>query len=239
MNLKLTTLLCLTAIISFSACKKDDPAVEPEPEITSEKLSDYITKYSNGVIEVNNYPIDMTRSNGRKLDYFSFDDNAFVTTDKAASLDWDIVFTGANSFIYTNDGTADEESAYYGNGSTVRTCGIIKNFDEVNTVVPAELNFTDGFSVAIIPYSLIATPFAELRAYWGETVFTEAGNLSHIKPDPNRCFIIKLHDGRYVKFQYINMYKNPAAENSATSEKGFLSFRYFVAATGSTDVKTK
>ncbi len=237
MNLKLTTLIWLMAVISFSACKKDEATSDPVPE--SEKLTEYVTRYKNGVIEVNNYPIDMTRSNGKKRDYFSFDDHAFLPLDKAAGLEWDILFSGANTFIYTNDGTFDEESAYYGNTSAVRVCGIKKNFDEVNTVVPAELNFTSGTSFAIIPYSPIATPFAELKQYWSELIFTEAGNVSHLKPDPNRCFIIRLNDGRYVKFQYINIYKNPAAENSATSEKGFLSFRYFIAKAGSTDVKTK
>ena len=235
MNLKRTTLICLIAAAAFGACKKDDP-ITPEVEVAPVKLSEYITQYSNGVIEVRNYPIDMTRNNSVKDDYFNFDSHLFISKDKALTKEWDIAFRSINSQVWANEGTR-LNTPWTGNGSQVRLCGIMKNFDEVSTVVPSELNFTDGFSSTISVYPQQETPYEQLRSYWSKGVYTELGALDYIVPDPNRCFIIRLNDGRYVKFQYINLYDTEPLKNSSTSKKGFLSFRYFIGK--GENVKTK
>jgi hypothetical protein len=239
MKLKITTLLLITAAMTFSACKKDKTEPEPEnlgPEFV--QLSEHIKKYRNGVVEVSKYPIDMTRKNSLKNDYFSFDENKFLTEDKANSKDWHIVIRGFNSLIVTNNSTV-LNAPWTGNGSDVRTSGLLRNFDEVNNVEAAALDFAGPYSTAIGAYSYHDLPYEQVPAFWAKEQYDELGDFTFLKPDPNRTFIIKLNDGRYVKFQYINIYKDDVDKLSPTSEKGFLSFRYFVAKAGSTDVKTK
>ncbi|WP_316789156.1 HmuY family protein [Pedobacter frigoris] len=239
MNLKATTLLLLLTIGSFTACKKDK-AAEPEPDLGPEfvQLSDHIKKYRNGVVEVSKYPIDMTRKNSLKLDYYSFDENKFLTADKATSKEWHIVFRGFNSPFNTNAGSV-ANSPWTGNGSDVRVSGILKKFDDVSTVNAGELNFAAPLSTGVLAYMYSEVPYAQASGYWAKELYDELGEFTHLDIDPNRTFIIKLNDGRYVKFQYINMYKDDVGKITAASEKGFLSFRYFVAKSGSTDIKTK
>lgn len=239
MKLKITTLLLITAAISFSACKKDK--VEPEPEDQGPEfvqLSEHIKKYRNGVVEVSKYPIDMTRKNSQKFDYFSFDENKFLPADKASSKEWHVVFRALLSNPVANAGSVPN-SPWTGNGSDVRVGGLLRNFDEVSTVDPSALTFTGNLSMSINIYSYSEVPYEQAAAYWAKEQYDELGTFTMLKPDPNRTFIFKLNDGRYVKFQNINIYKDDVDKLSPASEKGFLSFRYFVAKAGSTDVKTK
>ena len=239
MNLKTTTLLCLLAICSFSACTKED-VVEPKPDLGPEfvQLSEHIKQYRNGMVEVTKYPIDMTRKNSLKLDYYSFDEHKFLAAEKATSKDWHIVFRGFNSPFNTNSGTI-ASSPWTGNGSDVRVAGILKKFDDVTVVNATELNFTGPLSTGVGAYMYSEVPYPQAAGYWAKELYDELGDFTYLDIDPNRTFILKLNDGRYVKLQYINMYKDEIGKITVDSEKGFLSFRYFVAKAGSNDVKTK
>lgn len=225
-------------ILTSSACKKDKA---PEPEVDDtpafEQVDEYTKKYKNGVVEVTNYPIDVTRSNARQYDFYSFDQAAFTGNlrDEPPAT-WDIVFRQGLA-IWLNNGEAEfnEEMSWYGNDSKVLVSGIKKPFDEV-TEVPSGLDFNEFYLVK-------TTSEPTQKDFWlnwaWDVTNTETGTAMYVTPFTDRSHIFKLTDGRYVKFQFINCHDTKPEENGANSKWGFISFRYFIAKAGSTDVKTK
>nr|WP_068891685.1 HmuY family protein [Pedobacter panaciterrae] len=237
MNLKFTTLIGLIAVFSLAACKKDKSST-PEPEPDFVQVSQYIKKYKNGVIEVSKYPVDTTRTNSMMLDYFNFEKMQFIAADKAGTKDWDIVFRGKwLQFVFPNNGTADEESPWYGNDTDGKVTGFVKPFDEV-LVAPNDSQY-GGDDPNNLTFTADNAESRNVWAFWGYTVSNEAGQFSYAIPDANKTTVWKLDDGRHVKFQLINIYNNDPKDNSTASKRGYLSFRYFIAKSGSTDLKTK
>ncbi|MBE9586192.1 HmuY family protein [Mucilaginibacter sp. JRF] len=227
-------------ILAFSACKKDD-ATEPkgedkptEPEF--EQVDQYTKKYTNGMVEVTNYPIDMTRSNARLYDFYSFDEAKFTGNlrDEPPAT-WDIVFR-SGVLVWLNNGEVEfnQEMNWYGNDSRVLVSGVNQSFEDVSAV-SSGLNFNEAWSVGVTNEP---TQKDYLFNWAWQVSNTETGEALYFEPAADRTYIFKLTDGRYVKFQFVNCMDTKAEDNSASSKTGFLSFRYIIAKAGSTDVKT-
>lgn len=239
MNLKNTILVLALSAACLTACKKDNGEKEPE-QAQFEQVSKYIKKYTTGLVEVTQLPLPDTISR-RARSYFSFDKMDFVDASKVMTQEWDFHIRGLEaSVIWPNNGvTVDEEQPWYENTARVNVKSIFKKFDEVNEV-PSDMVFdNDKNNNVISTAGYDREPYTLSAFYWAYDAYDIDGVHTHYIPYTNRTHIFKLTDGRYVKFQMINTYNNTPDKNSATSRKGYLSFRYIISKAGSKDLKTK
>ncbi|SEL98462.1 hypothetical protein SAMN05216436_10169 [bacterium A37T11] len=248
-NNKRYLLALFVAVVSIQACSNDDdklPVPEPEPEEPEFlQISDHIKRYRNGVIEISNYLVDTTKSNANAYDFYSIKDTSFVTDDKNAELvktdAWDFCFQGLwRQQLYPNNGKMQTQSRpWYGNSTNALITMVKTSFDDLTTV-PSDIKFpelTDGYYPQ--NYVIPDVPDNNYQIYWASRSYTEAGDFAYFIPLIDRCYIFKLDDGRYVKFQFVNIYNNAPEENTISSKRGYVSFRYFVSEKGSLDLSTK
>ena len=247
-RLQYTAVLFFAAAL-FAACSKDE-VNKPEEEVVvpPKVISECIKQdVKTGVYQVTNLPLTPTGGNYaqeivkqykvHKPLYFNFTTAAIVTEDKAAGLEWDVVFMDANTYhnsaILLNNGTINNRP-WSQNGSVVLAAYIAEDFDNVKNV-PSDLNFT----LKNVPPQSTSTPLA---SSWAVYSYTEAGTFSYYIPQKNLTYVIKLNDGRYVKLCVQNVYQvadiTKPYESSATSVNGFITFKYFIAPAGSKDLNT-
>ncbi len=237
--MKLLRLLPFAAllILAFSACKKDDePMPESEPDFV--QVDQYTKRYNNGVVEVSYLPVDETRSNSKKYDYYNFDKAAMVAHggDELVGVDWHIAFYVSMAVKPNNlgDDYAWDMPWYEKTQSTIVVAGVADDFDNVKEV-PNNVDYNQ------LPFYLVPALEGnknELMVWATQVSNTETQESLYIKPI-KRTYFFKLDAGRVVKFQFINCYQNKPEENNASSKIGYLSFRYFISKANSTDVKTK
>ncbi|WPQ63142.1 hypothetical protein SIO70_32765 [Chitinophaga sancti] len=222
--------LCLTGAIF--ACKDDkDTDVTPVEEKKDSIVNEYVTIKVSGVVEVNSLPVPTAST----LDYnlFSFAKMGLVGAgeDSINTASWDLAFQGSGLSMAPNwGGTApnywDGVDKFAMNASDVKVVGYEDTtFDKI-TAAPAESEFihTVGMDVS-------------------QPVFnTETGDLMYFNFPKTTVFVFKLNDGRYVKFQYVSIYKGAPATPTVTihqNDFGYWTFKYFISAKGSTDLTTK
>ncbi len=235
-------------IFAFSACKKDsEPTPVPEPESDFEQVDQYTKKYKNGVVEISYYPMDITLPTTSQYAYYSFDKMGFIKSVDPKTDNWDIVFQSLSSAYYgtfaCHYGKASSNGILWATGTdafNVKGGYILKTFYELETV-PADFTYSMSTKSGIVAGSGTKDDpaFANGAAIGYFVNNTETGLPIYMVKYTNKCYIFKLTDGRFVKFDLINVYNNKPADNNKDSKPGYLSFRYYVAKAGSTDVKTK
>lgn len=246
-TLKILSLFALF-IFAFSACNNDDNT-EPEPEPAFVQIDQYTKKHKNGVVEVSYAPVDITLGYDGEYAYYSFDKMGFIKPVDPKTDNWDIVFTSRLSLNFApyaavacHYGKASNNSIPWATGTddfNVTGGFILKTFDELETV-PTDLTYSMNTKTGIlVGIAAFDDPNYLIGASGGYYVnSTETGDPLYYAKYTNKCHIVKLNDGRFVKFDFINIYNNKPEDNNKDSQKGFLSFRYFIAKAGSTDVKT-
>jgi len=249
-------MIALTCSVLMISCGKDE--VEAPEVITPDtaklegtnwvparvkKISDYIyldEKYS--VVYVVNLPAPDAgkgASEGHRPLGFNFDSRTTILGDNhtsvsgnqytwASSQNWHIYFDDMyNSSIHSNSTTADWEE---GEGK-MRV--LATPFDELKEA-PAE-----PMVRSLIPVSLNETsPILS----WG---FYRLGTHA-LYPFKDHTMVLKLRDGRFVKMQLINLYKdNPGTppwweDPLSKTQAPFFNFKYFIQQTpGSRNISTK
>ena len=216
----------------FYACKDDDKDVAPTPEEPKDSVvNEYVTITAKGVVSINSLPY--TPATSLKYNLFSFDSMALVGKgeDSINTASWDIAFRGAG-FIYAPNfgGTppdySDAITKFAGNPSDISIITYSDTtFDAITSAPPAS-SFIHSLGVDVTQ-----------PVYDNET-----GNLKYFDFPKGIVAVLKLNDGRYVKFQYVSLYKN--APDTVTSEiyqndRGYFTFKYFISRKGSTDLTTK
>lgn len=243
---KMKTLKYLSIItlilISGTACKKTTPSapdVDDIPEFV--QLDQYTKKYKNGVVEVTYLPVDTTRKAGEIRDYYNFESSKMISADQVLTDKWDIAFQGRYSYsVYHNLSKTNVNQPWRNPDGIIKVsyAFVLKNFDEVNEVsTDLEFESTDQGPAMGTGADITYEKYGNAWAY--DVADPEVNEFLYTIPFKNKTTIFKLNDGRYVKFQYINNYNNKPEENSVKSKRGSLSFRYFIAKKGSTDLKTK
>jgi len=222
--------LCLTG--AMFACKDDkDTDVKPVDEKKDSVVNEYTTIKANGVVEINSLPVPEVSF----LDYnlFSFERMGLVGVgeDSVMTKSWDLGFQGSGIQMAPNWGGTgpnywDGIDHFAGNGSDVMAVSYADTTFDAITSAPPESEFvhTVGMDVS-------------------QPVFnTETGEMLYLNFPATTIFILKLNDGRYVKFQYVSIYKGapekPTAENYK-NDFGYWTFKYFISAKGSRDLTTK
>lgn len=241
------TALLFTAVL-FTACSKNEKVATPEEALVPPKvISEYIKQDAKtGVYQVTNLPLvttggkyeqeGFTQHKMYKPLYFNLGKAEIVTDDKATGLEWDLVFMDANALLngaaLFNNGTVNNRP-WSKNGSLVIGAFITEDFDNVKNI-PSEVNFSQK--------AISAQYSGPLAQSWALMMNTELGLLSYYAPQKNLTFVIRLNDGRLVKFAMQNIYKvndvTKPYESNATSTGGFLTFKYAVFPKGSTDLNT-
>lgn len=222
--------LCLTG--AFFACKDDkDTAVKPVDEKKDSVVNAYVTIMANGVVEVNSLPVPVTSFLNYNL--FSFQKMGLVGAgeDSINTAAWDLAFRGSGLIMATNWGGTppdywDGVDKFAMNPSDVKVVGYEDTTFEKITVAPADDVLIHGIQMDVT-----------------QPVFnTETGDLLYFNFPKRTVFVFKLNDGRYVKFQFVSIYKGaPETPTAEIYQKdfGYWTFKYFISAKGSTDLTTK
>lgn len=233
-------------IFAFSSCNNDDDK-EPEPNFV--QIDEYTKKYKNGVVEVSYYKVPTKEPiAGKTYQFYNFDKMAFMDVKDPKTENWDIVFTDATvskdiyGVINCHYSKASSNNIIWATGTdafNVTGGFILKPFDELETV-PEDFTYSMSTkSAGLTGAALFDDPGYLNGSSCGYFVNDrETEKPLYMMMYTNKCHIVKLNDGRLVKFQYINSYNNKPEDNNKDSQRGYLSFRYYIAQAGSRDVKT-
>lgn len=239
----------------FTACSKgEDPIVEPEPEEEGflagtnwvparvKKINDYAyldEKFQ--VVYIVNLPcpdVGNSSSEGHRPLGFNFDSSMPIYGDNhnagglsaytfETSSTWHFYVDNIyNSSFNTNATTADGQAGR-GKVTVAKTL-----FDELDQV-PSTADFTKNVN---------HLGLSEPNDSWGFYVFAN----HELRPYKDRSMLFLLQDGRYVKVQIVNLYKdNPAEapnwrEPTTKTLAPYLNFKYYVQKeVGNTTIKTR
>ncbi|UYQ95107.1 HmuY family protein [Chitinophaga horti] len=219
MTMRITSLMCLSVALFFTACTK---------ERTGPELQDGTS------VVIKDLPGDtlanMAGGSSFKNLYFSFtaNDKIEVSTTEKPTLKWDLAFTGPyNSEVFVNDGSYEYNPGYGGPGKGAVVI-IDKPYDQVHEV-PTEAQFEAS------DFKKIGWDAGNGRGWF----FYSLDN--HIcVPIKNRTFAIRTATGKYAKLELINIYKgNPPVVTDLFWPAPYVTFRYFVQEDGSRNVRTK
>lgn len=144
---------------------------------------------------------------------FSFSENKVVTTDK-----WDIAFRG--TFIIVNGGAkigVADEPERTGQAAVNIVSG---TFGSVTTIPEATTFKQDANTVYAIP----GVSGQGWYDYANMIVTARAG----------KVFVIKTHDGKYAKVEFLNYYKDAPAVPTLTSEARYYTFNFAYQANSTT-----
>lgn len=143
--------------------------------------------------------------------------------------DWDIAFTGPyNSEVFVNNANYEFNPGYEGEATSTAVVKVDAAYSAVNTA-PSDEEL-DNSEVTKIGWAS-----SESSNGW----FTYSLSTHIMQALPNRTYVIRLQDGKYVKLQLINAYKgNPPAVTNMNWPAPYFTFRYFVQADGSKNLKT-
>jgi hypothetical protein len=161
--------------------------------------------------------------------YFHFASGTAVTISDAdkTTTKWDLAFTGPyNSEVYVNYGGYKYNPGFGGEGKGA-IIQIDKPYDQVTTA-PSPAGF-DAATMTKIGWD------AGSGLGW---FFYSLDN--HIAvPIKNRTFVLRTAEGKFAKLELLNVYKgNPPVVTDLFWPAPYLTFRYFVQADGSSNLKT-
>lgn len=233
MTKPLKTLVYLAAfVLILQGCSKSN--IGPE-ENNSDKLSTWVRDLAGDV----DASVGHTAPGKDKRDFHSFlfrfsDQKQVWLKTKADSAkylpqtDWDLVFSSLyNSSIYINNGE-QQAVAWQGNGSKHKMLLIKENYDRVQTA-PSDAEFDQS---KLYQIGMITDQDSPGWYNYSTT--------SHLVQVPsNRTYVFRLSNGKYGKLQLINVYKgNPPAVTDLKWATPYFTFRYFIQADGSKNLKT-
>jgi hypothetical protein len=161
--------------------------------------------------------------------YFSFSSGTTVAISDAdkTTLKWDLAFTGPyNAEVYVNYGGYQYNPGYGGPGQGAIIV-IDKPYDQVTTA-PSAAEF-DAATMSKIGWD------GGSGTGW---FFYSLDN--HIAvPIKNRTFVLRTATGKFAKLELLNVYKgNPPVVTDLYWPAPYFTFRYFVQADGSSNLKT-
>lgn len=162
--------------------------------------------------------------------YFSFTSNGKVEindVDKRPAK-WDLAFTGPyNSEVYVNNGSYEHNPGYGGSGRGAVVV-VDQPYDQV-TEAPTDAVF-DASDVSKIGWD----------AGNGKGWFFYSLDNHICVPVKNRTFVLRTGTGKYAKLELINIYKgNPPVVTDLFWPAPWLTFRYYVQADGSRNIRTR
>ena len=161
--------------------------------------------------------------------YFSFSSGTAVATSDAdkTTTKWDLAFTGPyNAEVYVNAGGYQYNPGYGGPGQGA-IIQIDKPYDQVTTAPSAaEFDATTMTKIGWDSGSGMGWFFYSLD--------------NHIAvPIKNRTFVLRTATGKFAKLELLNVYKgNPPVVTDLYWPAPYFTFRYFVQADGSSNLKT-
>jgi hypothetical protein len=205
----LCILLIAVLAITFSSCKKDDPAPIVQTATTVKNLNADYAPAVGGTTGPPTYP---TATN--KFTFFSFKTGAIVANTDSATTKWDIGFRATT--IIVNGGTSGPGAA----GAIVQT-GI---FDEVTTAPTT--GYLQDNKTATPPYAI---PTGSDKGWYHYD-----GNTNVISPIAGKVLLIKTADGKYAKVEIISYYFDAPTSPTSSTKDRYYTFRYIYQADGST-----
>ncbi|KAF2326011.1 HmuY family protein [Flavobacterium nitrogenifigens] len=207
MKTKFLKLSLLALFIFTASCSSDDDKNEVAPVVTT-KVSNVYAPQTGG----QGQPV------GGEFTKFSFSQNKIVTDDS-----WDIAFRGTS--VIVNGGakisaTDTGEPERKGQGAVSVVSGIFANV----TAFPASSTFAqDASGASAFPTS-------------GDNAWYDYNGATHIiSAKAGRVFVIKTHDGKYAKVEFLSYYKDaPATPDPNTAVARYYTFNFAYQANSTT-----
>jgi hypothetical protein len=206
----LCILLIAVLAITFSSCKKDDPAPIVLTATTVPNLA--ADPPSGGYNPNTGQAIGVTK----KFTLFSFKTGTVVANTDSATTKWDIGFNSTN--IIVNGGTSGP-----GQGAGQVVSGI---FSDLATA--PETGFVQDNKSAS-PAAVYAIPRGSNNGWYS---YNQSTNI--VTPIAGKVLVFKTADGKYAKAEIISYYKDAPTVPTATSVDRYYTFRYIYQADGST-----
>lgn len=193
----LKSAIALSVAATFVSCSNDDELPQSQSTLETKTTTNLYAPQTGG----QGQPV------GGAFTKFSFSQNAAVTNDA-----WDIAFRGTT--IIVNGGSTigiTDEPARAGNAAVSIAYGTFSSI----TTVPAAATFKqDGTNSYAIPTGS--------EAGWYK--YDSASNL--ITPIPGKIFVIRTHDGKYVKMEILSYYKDAPANPNSSMPTRYFTFKY-------------
>ncbi len=206
MKTKIFTLSLLALFISTVSCSSDDDKNTVAPVVTT-KVSNVYAPQTGG----QGQPV------GGEFTKFSFSENKIVTDDN-----WDIAFRGTS--VIVNGGTKISatdagEPERKGQGAVSIVSGIFANV----TAFPASSTFAqDASGASAFPSS-------------GDNVWYDYNGATHIiSAKAGKVYVVKTHDGKYAKVEFLSYYKDAPATPDANSTARYYTFNFAYQANSTT-----
>jgi len=146
------------------------------------------------------------------------------------SKDWDLAFTGPyNSELFLNNANMRYNPGYQGEAEHTAVV-LLRQAYETLDEAPSDAEFERS--------EVNKIGWASSEASQGWFRYSLA---THIMQGlPNRCYALRLPDGRFAKLQMISAYKgNPDAVTNMNWPAPYFTFRYYVQQDGSRKLKTR
>jgi hypothetical protein len=147
--------------------------------------------------------------------YYSFDSDTTIAASQAATDVWDIRLPHLSPSsravdILLNSGNLNPN---------VKTTGVVvdSTFDLLTTA-PADASFRNEDTTSsnrIISIDL-----------FGKGMFTYNSSARTITPNPQKTLVLKTRTGKYVKVQFVNIYKDAATNPTMYTPLGYYRLRY-------------
>jgi len=203
------SMVMLTAIVAFTACRKEKVTVST---LTANTVNDLAADTIIGIA-----PTGQPYGSG-KFTFYSLETKSIVPNSDSATNKWDLGFRG--TLIITNSGNAGP-----GNGGGFVYVG---TFNDLRSV-PADSTFrTDNAPASY------AIPFGS-----GKGWYSYNGPTNLVTPIPGRLLIVRTAIGKYAKMEILNYYKGgitPAAsapDGDKLTKQRYYTFRYVLQSDGS------
>jgi hypothetical protein len=193
----------LALVILITSCSKDDDTPQAVT-LETKTFSNLYAPQTGG----QGQPV------GGAFTKFSFSKNEIVTTDH-----WDIAFRGTTIIVNggTQIGITDEPTR-----TGIAAVSIVSSALDAVTVFPASTTFAQDANATY------AIPTGSGNGWYSYNQTTNT-----ISPIAGKVFVLKMHDGKYAKFEILSYYKDAPATPNATSLGRYYTFKFVV-----TDSKT-
>ena len=221
---------CLITLFFLLSCQKEKPAAglqDGKSTVVEDLAGDTGASMNDGVDgkEKRDFRLFLFRLSDQKQTWVR---TAADSAQYLKTTDWDLAFAGIyNSSIYVNNGSHTGTPGFGGTGvSGVLMVG--QPYHNV-TEAPADAAFTAS-SIKVIGQ----------ETGTGTGWFTYSSSTHLVQPVKSRTYILKLNSGKYAKLEIINVYKgNPPVVTDLYWPAPYFTFRYFVQADGSRNLKTQ
>jgi hypothetical protein len=202
-------MIAAVVALSFSSCKKDDPA---PATLSAATFSNLNADYAPMVVGAGGQPTYPTAKN--KFTFFSLSTGNVVANADSATTKWDIGFRSTT--IIVNGGTSGP-----GNAAAIVQTGIFSDL----TVAPTT-GYAQDNKNATVKYAI---PTGSGNGWYTYNLSTNI-----ITPTAGKFLVIKTADGKYAKVEIISYYKDAPTTPTTSSLDRYYTFRYVYQGDGST-----